>query len=78
MAGLNLAGTQQQTYSIEFEEPAGSNPLLEMMMKVRDSGGGALAGSSFILNLMHGCPSLYLFNKQLTALTFVPGRHYSV
>eukprot|EP00775_Hariotina_reticulata_P004609 gene4609-4863_t len=26
-------GNQQQSYSIEFEEPAGSNPLLEMMMK---------------------------------------------
>ena len=29
-----LAGQQQQSFVVEFEEPSGSNPLMEMMMKV--------------------------------------------
>ncbi len=32
---FGYAGEHQLCYVIEFEEPSGSNPLVEMMMKVR-------------------------------------------
>jgi hypothetical protein len=32
-AAMCCAGDQQASFVVEFEEPSGSNPLVEMMMK---------------------------------------------
>jgi hypothetical protein len=46
-----LAGQQQQSFVVEFDEPSGSNPLMEMMMKV--GGGMGVSAQGYIYYNMH-------------------------